>query len=40
MVGLIEDTEHITTQHFKAAGDLIYVIGETFPEFAGSELQN
>ncbi|MCI4128318.1 Phosphoribosylformylglycinamidine synthase subunit PurL [Bacillus licheniformis] len=39
MVGLIEDTEHITTQHFKAAGDLIYVIGETFPEFAGSELQ-
>jgi len=39
MVGLIEDTDHITTQHFKAAGDLIYVIGETFPEFAGSELQ-
>ncbi|WP_456282961.1 phosphoribosylformylglycinamidine synthase subunit PurL [Bacillus sp. JZ34] len=39
MVGLIEDTDHITTQHFKVAGDLIYVIGETFPEFAGSELQ-
>ncbi|MCY7780894.1 phosphoribosylformylglycinamidine synthase subunit PurL [Bacillus haynesii] len=39
MVGLIEDTEHITTQHFKAEGDLIYVIGETLPEFAGSELQ-
>ncbi|MBU8786605.1 MULTISPECIES: phosphoribosylformylglycinamidine synthase subunit PurL [Bacillus] len=39
MVGLIEDTKHITTQQFKAAGDLIYVIGETLPEFAGSELQ-
>ncbi|MFN2747950.1 MULTISPECIES: phosphoribosylformylglycinamidine synthase subunit PurL [Bacillus] len=39
MVGLIEDTAHITTQQFKAAGDLIYVIGETLPEFAGSELQ-
>ncbi|MEC3608681.1 phosphoribosylformylglycinamidine synthase subunit PurL [Bacillus glycinifermentans] len=39
MVGLIEDTNHITTQQFKAAGDLIYVIGETLPEFAGSELQ-
>ncbi len=39
MVGLIEDTAHITTQHFKQAGDLVYVIGETKPEFAGSELQ-
>lgn len=39
MVGLIEDTAHITTQHVKAAGDLIYVIGETKPEYAGSELQ-
>ncbi|ASB87448.1 phosphoribosylformylglycinamidine synthase subunit PurL [Bacillus sonorensis] len=39
MVGLIEDTAHITTQQFKAAGDLIYVIGDTLPEFAGSELQ-
>ncbi|KGA96913.1 phosphoribosylformylglycinamidine synthase [Alkalihalobacillus alcalophilus ATCC 27647 = CGMCC 1.3604] len=39
MVGLIEDIDHITTQAFKAAGDLIYVIGETKPEFAGSELQ-
>lgn len=39
MVGLVEDTAHITTQQFKAAGDLIYVIGETLPEFAGSELQ-
>lgn len=39
MVGLIEDTAHITTQSFKEAGDLVYVIGETKPEFAGSELQ-
>lgn len=39
MVGLIEDIDHITTQHFKAAGDLVYVIGETKEEFGGSELQ-
>ncbi|NPC91756.1 phosphoribosylformylglycinamidine synthase subunit PurL [Bacillus sp. WMMC1349] len=39
MVGLISDLTHITTQHFKAAGDLIYVIGKTLPEYAGSELQ-
>lgn len=39
MVGLIEDLSHITTQDFKAAGDLIYVIGETAAEFGGSEIQ-
>lgn len=39
MVGLIEDVEHITTQNFKTAGDLIYVIGEAKAEFGGSELQ-
>ncbi|BBW98323.1 phosphoribosylformylglycinamidine synthase subunit PurL [Geobacillus icigianus] len=39
MVGLIEDLSHITTQSFKQAGDLIYVIGEAKPEFGGSELQ-
>lgn len=39
MVGLIEDIDHITTQSFKDAGDLIYLIGETSPEFGGSELQ-
>lgn len=39
MVGLIEDINHVTTQNFKNAGDLIYVIGETNIEFAGSELQ-
>ncbi|OCA82940.1 phosphoribosylformylglycinamidine synthase subunit PurL [Pseudobacillus wudalianchiensis] len=39
MVGLIKDLSHITTQSFKQAGDLIYVIGETKAEFGGSELQ-
>jgi phosphoribosylformylglycinamidine synthase subunit PurL len=39
MVGLISDINHITTQPFKQAGDLVYVIGETKPEFGGSELQ-
>ncbi|WP_078551362.1 phosphoribosylformylglycinamidine synthase subunit PurL [Bacillus alkalicellulosilyticus] len=39
MVGLIEDTAHITTQDFKAAGDLVYLVGETKAEFGGSELQ-
>lgn len=39
MVGLIEKTEHITTQNFKQAGDSIYLLGETKPEFGGSELQ-
>ncbi|MEL3973895.1 phosphoribosylformylglycinamidine synthase subunit PurL [Rossellomorea oryzaecorticis] len=39
MVGLVEDLDHITTQSFKEAGDLIYTIGETRAEFGGSELQ-
>ncbi|MCH1624679.1 phosphoribosylformylglycinamidine synthase subunit PurL [Fredinandcohnia quinoae] len=39
MVGLIENVAHITTQDFKEAGDLIYVIGEAKHEFGGSELQ-
>ncbi|TKC14814.1 phosphoribosylformylglycinamidine synthase subunit PurL [Robertmurraya kyonggiensis] len=39
MVGLVENLNHITTQAFKGAGDLIYVIGETKDEFGGSELQ-
>ena len=39
MVGLIEELAHITTQHFQAAGDLIYVLGETHADFNGSELQ-
>jgi phosphoribosylformylglycinamidine synthase II len=39
MVGLIEDVSHVTTQTFKQAGDLIYLVGETKVDFAGSELQ-
>ncbi|MFJ5767570.1 phosphoribosylformylglycinamidine synthase subunit PurL [Lysinibacillus sp. NPDC093210] len=39
MVGLIEDLAHVTTQEVKAAGDVVFVIGETKPEFGGSELQ-
>ncbi|MBA2175947.1 phosphoribosylformylglycinamidine synthase subunit PurL [Halobacillus locisalis] len=39
MVGLIEHTDYITQSHFRAPGDLIYLIGETKPEFGGSELQ-
>ena len=26
---LVEDLDHITTQDFKNAGDLVYLIGET-----------
>ncbi|MRG88054.1 phosphoribosylformylglycinamidine synthase subunit PurL [Salinibacillus xinjiangensis] len=40
MVGLVHDLAHVTTQSFKQAGDLVYVIGESKPEFGGSELQN
>ncbi|WML42749.1 phosphoribosylformylglycinamidine synthase subunit PurL [Neobacillus sp. PS3-40] len=39
MVGLVTDIDHITTQHFKNSGDLIYLVGETMDEFGGSELQ-
>lgn len=39
MVGLIEDTQLITTQDFKQAGDAVYVIGETYNDYAGSEIQ-
>lgn len=39
MVGLVADIHHATTQRFKSAGDLIYLLGETKDEFGGSELQ-
>lgn len=39
MVGLIHDTDHITTQGFKSEGDAIYLLGETFAELGGSEFQ-
>ncbi|WP_414499757.1 phosphoribosylformylglycinamidine synthase subunit PurL [Zymobacter sp. IVIA_12111.31 C1] len=39
MVGLIDDVDHITTQFFREAGDRVYLLGDTLPEFGGSELQ-
>ncbi|MHA6252575.1 phosphoribosylformylglycinamidine synthase subunit PurL [Oceanobacillus sp. CAU 1775] len=40
MVGLLEKTEYITPNNVRNADDLVYLIGETQAEFAGSELQN
>jgi phosphoribosylformylglycinamidine synthase len=39
MVGLVEDVDHITTQDFKAEGDVIFLLGETKAEIGGSEFQ-
>lgn len=39
MVGLIKHHRDITTQDFKQAGDVVYVLGETRADFNGSELQ-
>ncbi|HEY0221447.1 MAG TPA: phosphoribosylformylglycinamidine synthase subunit PurL [Lactovum miscens] len=39
MVGLIENTDYITTQVFKTAGDVIYLIGQTGDDFSASEIQ-
>lgn len=39
MVGLVHDTDHITTQSFKAEGDVVFLLGETFAELGGSEFQ-
>lgn len=39
MVGLVQDLAHTTTQEVKAAGDIVFMIGETATEFGGSELQ-
>ncbi|WP_019640471.1 phosphoribosylformylglycinamidine synthase subunit PurL [Paenibacillus fonticola] len=39
MVGLVHDTDHITTQDFKAEGDVVFLLGETFAELGGSEFQ-
>ncbi|MND91363.1 Phosphoribosylformylglycinamidine synthase 2 [compost metagenome] len=39
MVGLVHDTEHITTQGFKSEGDVILLLGDTFAELGGSEFQ-
>jgi phosphoribosylformylglycinamidine synthase len=37
MIGLIEDTAHITTQWFKDQGDAIILLGETGEELGASE---
>ncbi|AZK48735.1 phosphoribosylformylglycinamidine synthase subunit PurL [Paenibacillus lentus] len=39
MVGLVHDIDHITTQGFKAEGDVVFLLGETFAELGGSEFQ-
>mgnify|MGYP001212035655 FL=1 len=39
MVGLVHDLDHITTQEFKAEGDVIFLLGETKAELGGSEFQ-
>ncbi|MGF7086747.1 phosphoribosylformylglycinamidine synthase [Kroppenstedtia sanguinis] len=39
VVGLVHRRDHITTQEFKQEGDTIFLLGETFPELGGSELQ-
>jgi phosphoribosylformylglycinamidine synthase len=40
MVGLVEKREHITTQAFKNNGDVILLLGDTYAELGGSELQH
>lgn len=40
MVGLVHDTDHITTQRFKNEGDVILLLGETKAELGGSEFQH
>ncbi len=37
MVGVLDDISYQTTQFFKQAGDLIFLVGETFDELGGSE---
>ncbi|MCI3922820.1 phosphoribosylformylglycinamidine synthase subunit PurL [Paenibacillus sp. TRM 82003] len=39
MVGLVHDMNHVTTQGFKSAGDVIFLLGETKAELGGSEFQ-
>ncbi|MEW5923524.1 MAG: phosphoribosylformylglycinamidine synthase subunit PurL [Candidatus Zixiibacteriota bacterium] len=37
MLGIVDDVSHITTQSFKKAGDLIFMLGENKQELGGSE---
>jgi phosphoribosylformylglycinamidine synthase len=37
MLGIIDDLSHITPSGFQKNGDIVYLIGKTFPELGGSE---
>ena len=37
MLGVIENLDHITPSAFQNEGDIVFLIGETFPEIGGSE---
>ncbi|SFK32898.1 phosphoribosylformylglycinamidine synthase subunit II [Marinilactibacillus piezotolerans] len=39
MVGLVKELAHVTTSDFKQIGDKIFVVGETKPDFNGTEIQ-
>lgn len=39
MVGLIKHDDEITTQDAKHAGDLVYIVGKTYDDYSGSEIQ-
>lgn len=39
MVGLVKELAHVTTSDFKQSGDKIFVVGETKPDFNGTEIQ-
>ncbi|WP_208559562.1 phosphoribosylformylglycinamidine synthase subunit PurL [Marinilactibacillus kalidii] len=39
MVGLVKDLAHVTTSDFKQLGDRIILVGQTKPDFNGTELQ-
>lgn len=39
MVGLIKDLDHVIPMQAQQAGDLVYLLGQTGDDYAGSELQ-
>lgn len=39
MVGLLEDVSKVVSSHVQHAGDILYVVGATKRDFAGSEIQ-
>jgi phosphoribosylformylglycinamidine synthase len=40
VIGLVERPEHVTTQFFQQAGDILLLVGETRPELGGSLYQH